>query len=223
MEQTLTLLKSTPTLSSTIVTDIINRALSNSKIFGYAELYHELTDMLRTDSDVKLSPIATQWIEFLRIFTYGSWADYKTHISDNIDESLPTLTEPQIHKLKQLTLLKVCAASRADSIPYAELSHTIDIDNSRDGGAEELKKLVIETIYSGKLTAKLDTKNQALEVFQVTAGNDVDEKRLDEIIAVLDQWDLRTRALLEQVESNINVNRDIKSRHEADEIVTAGA
>lgn len=223
MEQILTLVKSTPTLSSTIVTDIIKRALSNSKIFGYAELYHELTDTLRADTNVKLSPIATQWIEFLRIFTYGSWADYKTHICDNIDESLPTLTEPQIHKLKQLTLLKVCAASRAESIPYTELSRTIDIDSSRDVGVEELKKLVIETIYSGKLTAKLDTKNQALEVFQVTAGNDVDEKRLDEIIAVLDQWDLRTRALLEQVESNINVNCEIKSRHEADETVTTCA
>lgn len=216
MEQLLTLLKSTPTISSPIVVDLIKRATANPKIFGYAELYHELTSALHVGGGVELSPAATQWVEYLRMFTYGSWADYKAHISDSIDESLPTLAEPQVRKLKQLTLLKLCATSNAESIPYVELSRALELGSASDGGVDELEQLVIETIYSGKLTAKLDTKNQALEVFQVTAGSDVDEKRLDEIIAVLDQWDEHTRALLEQVEASIDVNRQVKSQREAE-------
>ena len=210
MEQLLTLLKSTPTISSPIVVDLIKRATANPKIFGYAELYHELTSALHVGGGVELSPAATQWVEYLRMFTYGSWADYKAHISDSIDESLPT------RKLKQLTLLKLCATSNAESIPYVELSQALELGSASDGGVDELEQLVIETIYSGKLTAKLDTKNQALEVFQVTAGSDVDEKRLDEIIAVLDQWDEHTCALLEQVEASIDVNRQVKSQREAE-------
>lgn len=200
MEQILALYHSTENrLSSTIVIDLVKRATSNKKIFGYAELYEPLRARLPM---LDLTPQAHRWVDILQIFTYGQWRNYKEFLSDSMDDSLPELTAPQVHKLKQLTLLSLCAV--ADVVPYSTIKAALDLD------AEELEPLIIDTVYSGQLTAKLDTAAQAVEVTEV-CGRDVDSARLAEICATLDEWEAKTALILKTTQAQIAQTRSVKT------------
>lgn len=200
MEQILSLYKSTENnLSSPIIIDLIKRATSNKKIFGYAEIYEPIHTR---QPSLELSAQACSWINILRIFTYGRWNDYKEMLNNSMDETFPDLTEAQTTKLKQLSLLSLCASS--DVVPYQEIQQALDLS------AEELEPLVIDTIYSGNLTAKLDTQNQTIEVARV-AGRDVDADRLNEICSILDQWEEKTSAIVNNTQQHIEQTRSDKS------------
>lgn len=198
MEQILALYQSTEhRLSSSIIIDLVKRATSSKKIFGFAELYEPLQERRPT---LDLSPEANWWIDILQIFTYGQWKDYKEFLSDSMDESSsPELNKEQVAKLKQLTLLSLCAT--ADIIPYSAVQEQLDLE------AEELEPLIIDTIYSGRLTAKLDTAQRVVEVMEVS-GRDVDSARIDEICSTLDQWEAKTAEILSSTQRQIE---DIKS------------
>lgn len=203
MEQIIALYKSTENrLSSPIVIDLIVRATSNKKIFGYAELYEP---MRQRQPELKLSGKATRWIDILQIFTYGTWANYQEFVSDSMDEGdLPVLNEAQTTKLKQLTLLTLCAQS--DVIPYATIQEALELGSAVD----EVEGLVIETIYSGQLTAKLDARNKTVEVGQVN-GRDVDAARVEEICNILNQFEERTDVAVSLTQQQIEEAKSAKT------------
>lgn len=117
---------------------------------------------------------------------------------------MPTLNEIQSTKLKQLSLMTLCANS--DLVPYDTIRSALDLSADSD----ELEGLVIETIYSGQLTAKLDTQAQRVEVSQV-GGRDVDASRMEEISAILDQFEEKTALMVKTTQTQIEDSKSQKT------------
>ena len=70
------------------------------------------------------------------------------------------------------------------TLGYDELMKDLEIPNVR-----ELEDYIIECIYNGLLSGKLDQKNRMLHV-NSTYGRDVkDEKQVMELLAKLQAWD----------------------------------
>lgn len=145
MEQILALFNSSPSLSSSIVIQLVKRATSHKSIYGFSEFYEPLRARQHANSrDTSLSKLAELWIDILEVFTYGTWSDllelkYKTNaksasgsnsgnkdhnsspdnsqdINDEDQVLFPELNEIQLKKMKQLTLVSL--AGRSETLTY---------------------------------------------------------------------------------------------------------
>ena len=97
------------------------------------------------------------FVALLELFAYGTWLDYRAASS-----ALPTLSEAQVVKLKQLTVAS--AAQGAQVVPYADLMAQLEI-----GTVRELENFLISScMYGGVLQGSLDQQNGR----QVRAGAD---------------------------------------------------
>jgi COP9 signalosome complex subunit 7 len=82
-------------------------------------------------------------------------------------------------------------------IPYATLQEKLDINNVRD-----LEDLVIDCIYQGLLTGKLDQKQSILSVDE-TFGRDVPKESLPQLAEVLRSWSAQADVLLKNIEDRL--------------------
>jgi len=132
------------------------------------------------------------YLELLKIFTYGTFSDYKTQQSH-----LPPLTPGMLAKLRQLTVVTLSAVHRM--IPYTVLLKELELSNVR-----ELEDLIIDCIYQGIIKGKLDQKQQHIEV-DFAVGRDIFPEKLDQMIEILDNWGHRSDKLLKIIEDEIKI------------------
>lgn len=143
----------------------------------------------------------------LQLFAYGTYQEYMRGQGSYIE-----LTDAMRTKLRQLSIVSIAADSKI--IPYATLRRELDMDNVR-----VLEDLIIETIYAGLLSGKLDQRG---EVFRVkgTMGRDILPDKLGGIIEQLSAWRAQCTELIAAVQASshtLAAERD-RSRREQDEL-----
>eukprot|EP01147_Barroeca_monosierra_P004446 gene4445-6695_t len=115
------------------------------------------------------------YLELLKIFAFGTYPDFRAN-----ESSLPRIEEEPLRKLKLLTIVTI--ANRLKEVPYSILQDSLKTETVR-----ELEDLIIEGIYRGLIGAKLDQKQQLLNV-EWTFGRDVMSTDLDPMISLIGSW-----------------------------------
>lgn len=152
---------------------LIGRAISNKRVFVFGELLDEPNVAALADV-----PEHAPMLELLKIFAFGTYADYTRRRGEG--ETLPDLSEEQLTKLKQLSIVSMAHASK--SLPYDKLMAELDVPDVRT-----LEDMVIECFYAGVVKGKLDQRARAVEV-TFAMGRDVRPEQVEELIASLEEW-----------------------------------
>jgi len=133
---------------------------------------------------------AKQHWQLLNIFAYGTYADYKGN-----KDKLPKLSAIQETKLKQLTIVSLASKNRV--IPYSVLQTELDVTNVR-----ELEDLIIDSIYQGLLTGKLDQAKSEVQVDE-TFGRDIKSEDVKKLFTTLDSWAGSSDSLMKLIEDRL--------------------
>ncbi|KAL8672484.1 MAG: hypothetical protein Q9168_003055 [Polycauliona sp. 1 TL-2023] len=166
--------------------DLINQATSVPNTYVFAEL-------LQTKNIAALKTGPSEYVSYhtlLEIFAWGTWADYSS------TPGLPSLTDAQAHKLRQLSLLSL--STSPSTLTYTHLLTALSLSSTR-----ALEDLIISTIYAGLLVAKLDTKSQRVDVSSVSPLRDLRPARVPQLISTLDTWNGRCVSVLDDLETQI--------------------
>ena len=110
--------------------------------------------------------------------------------------NLPKLSDVQVQKLRQLTLLSL--ATSPSTLSYAHLLSELSLPTTR-----ALEDLVISSIYAGLITAKLDTLSQHVDVSSVAPLRDLRPGSVPRMVSVLEDWDSRCVSVLGEIEGQI--------------------
>jgi len=164
---------------------LIQQALSAPNVLVFGELLDNQNVQQLAGTEESKS------LDLLKIFAYGSYADYKAHAAN-----LPPLTLAQAKKLKQLTLVSLSSKSRL--IPYSVLQEQLDISALRD-----LEDLIIDAIYQGIIQGSLDQRKQQLEV-EFAMGRDLQPESVDKMISVLRSWSTQSDTLLKNIKEKVS-------------------
>ena len=162
---------------------LISQVLSNKKIFVFGELLDVPSVAALKDTE------HNQALQTLELFAYGTWGAYRASSSSYLE-----LSEPQAMKLKMLTIISL--AEQQKIIAYATLLHELEIDSVR-----ALEDLIIETIYVGLLSGKIDQRQGIFRV-KSTIGRDVKADQISDIVQKLSFWRQRCGALIDVLESS---------------------
>jgi len=175
---------------------LIQDAISAPGVFVYAELmdHPNITSLAG-------SQYSSHW-ELLQIFSYGTYIDYKSKQS-----SLPKLNEVQLTKLKQLSIVSLANETRI--LPYARLLSALDLPSVR-----ALEDLIIDAMYSGIVSGKLDQKFSQFEVHS-TMGRDLRPGQLEELLGALTDWSNRTKEVLATIDVTIS-HADVHAAQKAE-------
>ncbi|KAL8836700.1 MAG: hypothetical protein Q9170_002832 [Blastenia crenularia] len=172
--------------------DLVTQATSAPNTYVFAEL-------LQTPniSALKSAPAEySSYHQLLEIFAWGTWSDYSSQ------SHLPKLSEQQAHKLRQLTLLSLSIFP--SNLTYPHLLQALFLPSVR-----ALEDLVISSIYSGLLTAKLNTQSQRVDVSSVSPLRDLRPGSIPTLISSLDAWNTRCVSVLDDLENQV---RDVKHK-----------
>ncbi|KAF8477278.1 hypothetical protein BDZ91DRAFT_708975 [Kalaharituber pfeilii] len=168
--------------------DIITRATEAPGCYVFSELL-ELESIQRLNENEEYA----KYYHLLRIFAYGSYTDYLSS-----SYPLPPLTDAQLHKLKQLSLVTLSSQPPASlSLSYPYLLKSLSLPTAR-----ALEDLVISSIYASLLDAKLDTANQRVEVSSA-AGRDVADEEIPGMIKTLGNWAAQCEDVLRDIEGQV--------------------
>ncbi|KAK4227245.1 hypothetical protein QBC38DRAFT_198733 [Podospora fimiseda] len=170
--------------------DLVVRATSapNTYIF---------TELLQTPEVQALasSPEFAQFLTLLEIFCYGSYQSYKS------TPGLPELTDAQLLKLRQLSLLTIASqkndpalASTEPALSYASLQKVLDLQSR-----ESVEKLVVSAIYAGLIKAQLNPKDSMIQINSVSALRDVSPSAIGGLLSSLQALSARCDATLESL------------------------
>ena len=129
-------------------------------------------------------------LELLKLFAYGTWREYKMH-----EAELPALSDAQVTKLKKLSAVAFAAQSKI--LAYDVLMRELEIS-----GVRELEDLLIDCIYTGLISGRLDQQAACLEVFSA-AGRDVHPKEIAAMSATLLEWHRNATGLMANVSSQL--------------------
>mmetsp|Transcript_24933 Transcript_24933/g.36776 ORF Transcript_24933/g.36776 Transcript_24933/m.36776 type:complete len:259 (-) Transcript_24933:171-947(-) len=169
------------TLKGRACVALIQQVLSHSSIYVFGELLSVPSiQALRGSENANA-------LETLELFAYGTFQQYCASPGRYIE-----LTQGQIHRLKKLSLVSIAAKQKV--VFYSDLQESLQIPDT-----QELEALVIECIYGGLLTGKLDQKQQTLHVVSC-AARDVQADELDGIIEKLLAWKSTCRALIDNTQ-----------------------
>ncbi|KAL8716567.1 MAG: hypothetical protein Q9225_006116, partial [Loekoesia sp. 1 TL-2023] len=172
--------------------DLVNQATSAPNTYVFAELLQTPNISSLKTAPSEYSPYYT----LLEIFAWGTWADYSS------TPNLPQLSEPQAHKLRQLSLLSL--STSPSTLTYPHLLHALSLPSIR-----ALEDLVISSIYAGLLTAKLNTQSQRVDVSSVSPLRDLRPGSIPTLISTLDNWNTRCVSVLEDLENQV---REVKQK-----------
>ena len=134
----------------------------------------------------------------LELFAYGTYGDYLRDSSLYIE-----LSEDMSRKLKQLSIISMAMENKI--LTYNELQEKLMVNSVR-----ELEDLIIDTIYNGLITAKMNQKEQILRV-QSFVGRDV---RLKELPRLIEQLTVFQRTCEEQISVTRGVTEVMKEARE---------
>eukprot|EP01065_Artemidia_motanka_P009496 TRINITY_DN14863_c0_g1_i1.p1 TRINITY_DN14863_c0_g1~~TRINITY_DN14863_c0_g1_i1.p1 ORF type:complete len:264 (+),score=81.59 TRINITY_DN14863_c0_g1_i1:62-853(+) len=176
---------------------IVSEALTDPRVFVFGELLD-----VPSVADLACCAEGAQTLELLRVFAYGSLADYQAAQSQ-----LPELNPLQLHKLKQLTLVALAAESRV--LGYDDLLAALSIADVR-----ELEDVVIDAITNDLLNAKLDQGKRQVEVLDVI-GRDVRREDIGKMVEKLSLWYDDSVGVMKQLE---RVMEDAAHQHQNKEL-----
>jgi len=148
---------------------LVAQALRSRKTFVFGELL-SLPQVQKLRNSAETAPM----FKLLEIFAFGTYLDY---VQTN---GLPELNDVQIAKLRQLTVVSLAAKSK--SLDYSQILRETGVNSVR-----EAEDLVIACVYDDLLKARLDQRNQKVEV-QWCAARDVQPATIDHMIAKLSAW-----------------------------------
>lgn len=112
--------------------------------------------------------------------------------------TFPTLSTNHLNKLRHLTLVSL--ASRSRVLQYSSLIRDLDLHDTNSissGGPSShisakdiraLEDIIIDAIYAGILSARLDQRKQRVEVESVMGRDVKGEKQVGELSTILEQW-----------------------------------
>lgn len=161
---------------------LIQQAISHRKLFNFGELLEipsvqQLNTAEGENSDLKKA------FNTLELFAYGTYLQYKGNSSAYVN-----LTPHQLTKLRQLTVVSICADKKV--VPYDLLFTELGMgtDQGAEGGSRELEDLLVDAMYSGLLSGKIDQHGEALVVREVHVARDVRPEDVAGLLAKLVAW-----------------------------------
>ncbi|GIL74697.1 hypothetical protein Vretimale_2332 [Volvox reticuliferus] len=168
------------------LTEIIAKATADPGVFGFGELLD-----VPSVKELQGSDLAPHFA-LLQLFAYGTWSDYQANAT-----GFPALTEQQVLKLKQLTVVSLAANQKV--LPYSQLQASLQI-----GSVRELEDFLINhCFYTGVIIAgKLDQKQACLQVHDVV-GRDVRPEQLPELVQRMAKWIAAGDDLLRAIEVRV--------------------
>lgn len=185
--------------------DLVNQAISAPNTYVFAELLQTPNIQALQTASEEHAPYLT----LLQIFAWGTWSDYTCephpsleafHIMTNrrstASPNLPKLSPTQEQKLRQLSLITL--ATTPSNLSYVHLQDALDLPTTR-----ALEDLVISSIYSGLLAAKLDTLSQRVDVSSVAPLRDLKPGSIPHMVQVLGDWDSRCVTVLGEIEGQV--------------------
>jgi len=170
---------------------IIKQVLSHRNIFVFGEFLTIPSVQALRESEFFKS------FNTLELFAYGSYSDYK-----NQPEKYLELNEMEQTKLRQLSIITI--GNQNKIIPYSTLQNELHLDNIRI-----LEDLIIESIYSGILTGKLDQRAGLLRV-QSTIGRDVQLREMQEMMQKLLLWREKCAGLIQAFDQSSTLARTLR-------------
>ncbi|ORX72329.1 hypothetical protein DL89DRAFT_321382 [Linderina pennispora] len=182
---------------------IILDALENDSLFHFTRLLEAPPIAKLAESD-EFKP----YLRLLEIFSFGTLSDYKL-----LSQQLPEINGHQLEKLKYLTL--VTLASHAKVLQYNDLMSELECTDE-----QQMEDLVIESIYNGLLSAKLDQQRRLVEV-DFVVGRDASRADLREMLSVLNSWSAVCDTALSDLNSRIsNVSSEAVAKQMAEKDFT---
>lgn len=177
--------------NETALINAIKNILSSPDVFVFGELLD--LDSIRSLSTKEGQ--GKQHYDLLKIFAHGKYSDYKAKANE-----LPQLTDKQVRKLKQLSIVSLAENNQA--IPYSKLLSELDIDNLR-----ELGDLIIDALYRNIIIGKLDHEKQEFQV-EAAIGRDLKPQDLDKMINFLERWEKQSDLLMSEIDKKINLAQE---------------
>jgi COP9 signalosome complex subunit 7 len=194
MEDMLAAVKSVgDNLSPALVVDLIQRSIRQKGLFNFAEIYHPLANKVSSNPDLQTDMVSV-WLQMLQIFTYGTWTDYKNFSSSQFELE----TDAQ-KKLKELTLTSM--ASQSSLLDFDMLVSQLEIERN------DLERFIIDTMYDGLITGKINTKLEYVEIKNVQS-RDPDPTRLAAVAQILKVTLSRSESIIDNTDGYIKHSRD---------------
>lgn len=169
---------------------VIKQVLKHPQIYVFGELL-ELKNIQDLHTDAECKP----YLDLLRLFAYGTYADYKKQQS-----TLPALGQAETTKLKQLSIVTLSAKEK--TLHYDALLAQLEM-----GSVRQLEDLIIDSIYQGLLKGQLDQNRSVFEV-QYSIGRDIGPSDVQEMMGTLEQWMKASAATQRHLEKQIKRAED---------------
>lgn len=155
----------------------------------------------------------------LQLFAYGTFLQYHNAAPG----TYPTLNEAQEEKLRHLTLISLGSKDR--NLSYSLLLEQFGLQGSANSAGQstnipsssdlavqlqqihpstlrKLEDLIIDAIYAGIISARLDQSRQRVEVESVM-GRDVQIEEISNLSAALHDWQEQTLGILHSLSERI--------------------
>jgi COP9 signalosome complex subunit 7 len=141
------------------IRSLVLKVLSESKLFaGYDQVKATLASVLTGNNG---GPEGEKLAKTLDLFSYGTYHDY---VKDSA--TFVPLTDAQIFKLRQLTVLSIVQAfafsphhHKGNIIPYQEFQQALGLSTTW-----EVEHILISCIYAGAFGAKLCQQTQTVRI-----------------------------------------------------------
>jgi len=161
----------------------ISSLLNDPEVYVFGEIVEndKIKSLSQADDNSKKS------YALLQLFAYGKFSDFKAK-----EKEFPSLSQHQVSKLRQLTILAL--ANKTRTIAYKDLMSELGLSSVR-----EVENEVITTIYHGIIHAKLNSEKQQLLV-EDHLGRDVKPQDIDTMINTLTQWQSQSTLVLSNLE-----------------------
>ncbi|KAJ5037376.1 uncharacterized protein L3040_007552 [Drepanopeziza brunnea f. sp. 'multigermtubi'] len=182
--------------------NLIESATSAPNTFIFAELLQAPNIQALSSS-----PDHAPSLALLKIFSYGTYADY---LISQTTPPLPKLNAAQTQKLRQLSFLTL--AKNQSDLSYKNLLLALGLETPR-----ELEDLVISAIYAGLISATLDPYHQNVAVSSVSPLRDLQPNSVPAMLSTLNEWSARCVSTLADLEKQIaSIKAEALKRHKED-------
>jgi len=142
-------------------------------------------------SEVRASTPNSSYVPLLEIFSYGSYSDYI-----KISDSLPTLSDVELTKLRILTIAIEASASK--TLKYSDLLVKLGL-----GSVKELESLLVQAVYSDAIACKLDQAKQCVYI-QHTIGHHVKPEHYSSLLTALTAWSETCHSAVSEIKSEVS-------------------
>ncbi|MCJ1442897.1 MAG: hypothetical protein MMC23_003394 [Stictis urceolatum] len=176
----------TAATSPRAASDLISQATSASNTYVFAELLQAPNIQSLRNAE----PQHGRWLKVLEIFAWGNWAEYQS------TPDLPTLNDAQALKLRLLSLLTL--ARSPSNLTYPALQSAVSLPTS-----SSLEQLLTTAIYAGLVTAKLNPRQQRVDVASVAPLRDLAPNSVPQLAGILALWEQRCGDVLAGIEGRI--------------------